>query len=97
MVILSLITLIETKQVIVSQKIKKIKTFWRACNLLWDKKYELETKSFYPNFGIGQIYIVLKFIKEKIEKKMAQISIWKCGIGILDKDPQSNSLELKCI
>ena len=50
---------------------------------------------------IGQIYTIPKFIKEKIEKKKkkkkAQISIWKCGLGILDIDTQWNSLELQWI
>ena len=49
---------------------------------------------------IGQIYTIPKFIKEKIEKKntkKSQISIWKCGLGILDIDTQWNSLELQWI
>ena len=33
---------------------------------------------------IGQIYTISKFIKEKIEKTVAGLSIWKCGLGILD-------------
>ena len=37
---------------------------------------------------IGQIYTIPKFIKEKIEKTVAQLSIWKCGLGILDIDTQ---------
>ena len=35
-----------------------------------------------------------KFIKEEIEKAMAELSIWKCGLGILDIDTKLNSLEL---
>ena len=46
---------------------------------------------------LGQIYTIPKFIKEKIEKTIAQLSIWKCGLGILDIDTQLNSLELKWI
>ena len=46
---------------------------------------------------IGQIYTIPKFIKEEIEKTIAQLSIWKCGLGILDIDTQLNSLELKWI
>ena len=46
---------------------------------------------------IGQIYTILKFIKEEIEKAIAQVSIWKCGLGILDIDTQLNSLELQWI
>ena len=41
---------------------------------------------------IGQIYTISKFIKEEIEKTTAQLSIWKCGKGILDIDTQLNSL-----
>ena len=37
---------------------------------------------------IDQIYTIPKFIKEKIEKTIAQLSIWKCGLGILDIDTQ---------
>ena len=37
---------------------------------------------------IGQTYTIPKFIKEKIEKTIAQLSIWKCGLGILDIDTQ---------
>ena len=33
---------------------------------------------------IGQLYTIPKFINEKIEKTIAQLSIWKCGLGILD-------------
>ena len=46
---------------------------------------------------IGQIYTIPKFIKEEIEKTIAQLSIWKCGLGILDIDTQLNSLELQWI
>ena len=45
---------------------------------------------------IGQIYTIPKFIIEKIEK-ISQVSIWKCGLGILDIDPQLSSLELQWI
>ena len=37
---------------------------------------------------IGQIYTIPKFIEEKIEKTIAKLSIWKCGLGILDMDTQ---------
>ena len=43
---------------------------------------------------IGQICTIPKFIIEKIEK-ISQVSIWKCGLGILDIDTQLNSLELQ--
>ena len=35
--------------------------------------------------------------KEEIEKTIAQVSIWKCGLGTLDIDPQLSSLELQWI
>ena len=35
---------------------------------------------------IGQIYIIPKITTEEIQKSMAQLSIWKCGLGILDID-----------
>ena len=44
---------------------------------------------------MGQIYTIPKFIKEEIEKTIAQLSIWKCGLGTLDIDTQLISLELK--
>ena len=46
---------------------------------------------------IGQIYTIPQFVKEEIEKTIAQLSIWKCGLGILDIDTQLNSLGLKWI
>ena len=49
------------------------------------KNKELETKSSCPNFGICQTYTISKSIKEEIEKTIAQISIWKCGLGILHR------------
>ena len=40
---------------------------------------------------MGQIYTIFKFTKEEVEK-VAQISVWKCGIGILDIDTILNKL-----
>ena len=73
--------------------------FRTECNCLWDEKKEnkrivnqiLLSKLWY----IGQIYTIPKFIKEEIEKTIAQLSIWKCGLGILDIDTQLNSVELE--
>ena len=42
---------------------------------------------------VGQIYTIPIFIKEEVGKTIAQLSIWKCGLGILDIDTQLNSLE----
>ena len=36
-----------------------------------------------------------KIYQEKIEKTRAQLSIWKCGLGIFDIDTQLNTLELE--
>ena len=46
---------------------------------------------------IGQICTIPKFIKEKNKTKIAQLSLWKCGLGILDIDTQLNSQELQLI
>ena len=43
------------------------------------------------------MYTISKFIKVENEKTIAQLSIWKCGLGILNIDTQLNSLELKWI
>ena len=70
------------------------------CNSLVDEKKK-KKKNCKPNllvqtFGqIGQIYTILKFIKAEIEKTIAQISIWKCRLGILDIGTQLNFLKLK--
>ena len=58
---------------------------------------------------MGQIYIIPKYIRKEIEKSntissgttkkirpprhLAQLSIWKDGVGILDIDAQLNSLK----
>ena len=60
---------------------------------------------------IGQIYIIPKYVKKEIEKRIydllwegkkicpprAQLPIWKDGLGILDIDTQLNSLKIKWI
>ena len=46
---------------------------------------------------IGPIYTVPKFIEKEIGKAIAQLSIWKYGLVILDIDTQLSSLELKWI
>ena len=35
---------------------------------------------------MSQIYTIPKIIKTEIEKTIAQLSIWKCGLGVLDID-----------
>ena len=46
---------------------------------------------------IVQVYNVPRFIKKVIEKTIAHLSSWKCGLAILDIDTQLISLELKWI
>ena len=76
---------------------KKLNTWNRVpLPLRWKKRIVnqiLLSKLWY----IGQIYTIPKFIKKEIEKTIAQLSIWKCGLGILDIDTQLISLELKWI
>ena len=60
------------------------------------KKKNCEPNPLVQTFAqIGQICTISKFIKEEIEKRIAQISVGKCGLGILDIGTQLNSLELK--
>ena len=47
------------------------------------------------HWHISQIYTIPKFIKEEIRKTTAQVSIWRCGLGILDIDTQLHSVELQ--
>ena len=66
-------------------------------SLGWKKKRIVNQILLSRLWYIGQIYTIPKFIKEEIEKTIAQPSIWKCGLGILDIDTQLNSLELQWI
>ena len=61
-------------------------------SLGWKKKRIVNEILLSKVWYIGQIYTISKFIKEEIEKTIAQLSIWKCGQGILDIDTQLNSL-----
>ena len=36
----------------------------------------------------GQIYTIPKFIKKEIKKAIAQLSIWKYGLGSIDIETQ---------
>ena len=69
--------------------------------LSWDEKNEIVNQiPLSKLWYIGQIYTIPKFIKEKIEKTIAQLSIWKCGLGILDRysiKPSRTSINLKII
>ena len=82
----------------ISHSLAKKVNIWNRVQLTlrWKKRIVnqiLLSKLWY----IGQIYTIPKFIKEEIEKTIAQLSIWKCGLGILDIDTQLNSLELKWV
>ena len=61
------------------------------------KKRIVNQNLLYTLWYIGQIYTISNFFEKEIEKTIAQLSIWKCGLGILDIDTQLNSLELKWI
>ena len=63
---------------------------------LWDeKKRTVNQILLYKLWLIGQIYTIPKFIKDEIEKIIAQLFIWKRGSSILDIDTQLISLEFK--
>ena len=63
---------------------------------LWDEKERTVNQILlYKLWLIGQIYTIPKFIKDEIEKIIAQLSIWKRGSSILDIDTQLISLEFK--
>ena len=62
--------------------------FRTECNSLWGEKKIVNQILWSKLLYIGQIYTIPKFIKNEIEKKIAQLSIWMCGLGILDIDTQ---------
>ena len=67
---------------------RKIKiSNWVQLFLEWKKKRTVNQILSPKLWYIGQIYTIPKFIKEEIEK-IYQLSIWKCGLGILDIDTQ---------
>ena len=67
---------------------RKIKiSNWVQLFLEWKKKRTVNKILSPKLWYIGQIYTIPKFIKEEIEK-IYQLSIWKCGLGILDIDTQ---------
>ena len=70
-------------------KINRVKPSWDEKNTIVNQI--VLSKLWY----VAQIYTFPKFIKDKIEKTIAQLSIWKCALGILDIDTQLNSLELQ--
>ena len=61
----------------------------------WKKKLNQILLS--KHWHIGQIYTIPKFIKEEIEKTIAQVSNGRFGLGILDKNTQLHSVELQWI
>ena len=64
--------------------------FRTECNSLLDEKEKriVNQVLLFKLWYIGQIYTIPKFTEEKIEKTIAKLSIWKCGLGILDIDTQ---------
>ena len=80
---------------------KKINISNRVQLSLDEKERIVNQIPLYKRWCIAKIYTIPKFIKEEIEKKKkkkkAQLSIWKCGLGILDIDTQLSSLELQWI
>ena len=67
-------------------------------SLGWKKKKRIVNQILLSKLWyVGQIHTITKFIKEEIEKTIAQLSIWMCGIGILDIYNQFNSVELQWI
>ena len=61
------------------------------------KKKAINQTLLSKHWYIRQIYTITKFIKEEMQKTIAQISICWCGLGILDIDTQLNSLEFQGI
>ena len=66
-------------------------------SLGWKKKRIVNKILLSKLWYVIQIYTILKFVKEEIGKTIAQLSLWKCGLGILDIVTQLKSLELKWI
>ena len=77
----------------ISHSLTKKSIFRREYNYPSDEKKIFLSKLWY----INQICSFPKFIKEETEKAIAQLSKWKCKLGILDIDTQSNFLKLKWI
>ena len=46
---------------------------------------------------MSNLYYFKIYQQRLLKKTIAQLSIWKCGLDILDIDTQLNSLELKLI
>ena len=70
-------------------QLNKNQYFEQSAILFGMKKKNCKPGSFIKAYiYICQIYTIPQFIKEKIEKIVAQLSIWNCGLGILDIDTQ---------
>ena len=72
-----------------------VQYFEQSATLFGVKKKNLNQILLSQHWHIGQIYTIPKFIKEEIEKSIAQVSNWRCGLGILDIDTQLHSVELQ--
>lgn len=91
---------------------EKILIFGTDCDSLKRKKTSV-TKSLYHNYCIQVKYTIPKYTKKETEKgicnflrnnkkvrlpwHVAQLHIWKGGIGTLDTDTQLNSTKIKQI
>ena len=77
---------------------KKINISSRAqLSLGWKKERIVKQILLSKLWYIAQIYTIPKFMKEKNKTTIAQLSIWKRELGILDIGTQLNSLELQQI
>ena len=77
-----------TKKINISNRVQ-LSLGWKKRKKNCKPNALIQTLVYRSNIYCSKIY------QKEIEKKIAQLSIWKCGLGILDIDTQLNSLELK--
>ena len=77
-----------TKKINISNRVR-LSLGWKKRKKNCKPNAVIQTLVYRSNIYCSKIY------QKEIEKKIAQLSIWKCGLGILDIDTQLNSLELK--
>ena len=76
---------------------KKNQYFEQSATLLGMRKKDINQIFLSKFWYIGQIYTIPNLNEKETGKTIAQLSIWKCGLGNLDIVTQLNSLELKWI
>ena len=76
---------------------KKNQYFEQSATLFGMRKKDINQNFLSQFWYIGQIYTIPNLNEEETGKTIAQISIWKCGLGNLDIVTQLNSLEVKWI